>query len=234
MNMMPIAPAEISDALPDAELVALALAGRETAFALIMRRNNQRLFRMVRAILGNDAEAEDVVQETYLRAFAALDRWRAESSLATWLSRIALNDALAQVRRRRPTVAFDEAAEAAPSGVSGPFDHMLKPSPEALAAHAEMRRLLEDAIDRLPASFRVVFILREVEQLSVEETALALGIPTDTVGTRLFRARLLLRRALGRQLADTLTDTFPFAGARCDRIVAAVLRRLDADGARGK
>lgn len=212
--------------LPDSELVALVRQGQGAAFGSIMRRNNRRLFRLVRAIVGDDFTAEEIVQETYVRAFAALASWRGEASLSTWLSRIALNEALAHVRRQRETVAFDEAAEAPATITMGAFDHLMHPSPEASAAQAEIRELLERAIDDLASPFRAVFMLRAVEHLSVEETAAALDIEPETVRTRFFRARRLLSRSLGRQLARALEGTFPFAGARCDRIMAQVFQRL--------
>jgi RNA polymerase sigma-70 factor (ECF subfamily) len=213
-----------ADDLPDFQLVALVREGQSAAFGQIMRRNNRRLFRLVRAIVGDDLAAEDIVQETYVSAFAGLGGWRGDASLSTWLSRIALNEALAYVRRRQHTVAFDETAE--DSSPTGAFDHLQNPSPEAVAAHAEIRHLLERAIDNLAPQFRSVFMLRAVEQLSVDETAAALDISSETVRTRFFRARRLLSRVLGRQLARVLDGTFPFAGARCDRIMAKVLERL--------
>jgi RNA polymerase sigma-70 factor (ECF subfamily) len=214
------------DNLPDSQLVTLVRQGQGAAFGQIMRRNNRRLFRLVRAIVGDDFVAEEIVQETYVRAFAALADWRGDASLSTWLSRIALNEALGHLRRQRDTLAFDETAESPAIGTTGAFDHLLHPSPEAIAAHAEIRHLLERAIDDLAPPFRTVFMLRAIEQLSVQETAAALDIPSETVRTRFFRARRLLSRALGRQLTSVLEGTFPFAGARCDRIMAEVLKRL--------
>jgi RNA polymerase sigma factor (sigma-70 family) len=215
-----------ADDLPDSQLVTLVRQGEGAAFREIMRRNNRRLFRLVRAIVGDDLAAEDIVQETYVRAFAGLAGWRGDASLSTWLSRIALNEALTQARRGRHTIAFEEAAEAPATSTTGAFDHLQHPSPEAIVAHAEIRRLLERAIDDLAPQFRTVFMLRAVEQLSVEETAAALGIPSETVRTRFLRARRRLSRALGQQLAHVLEGTFPFAGARCDRIMTKVLQRL--------
>jgi RNA polymerase sigma-70 factor, ECF subfamily len=208
------------DDLSDAALVALIRQGERRAFAAIMRRNNRRLFRLVRAILGDDAAAEEAVQETYVRAFAALDGWRGEGSLATWLSRIALNEAFAALRGRRVTVPIDEMPESA-----GGLQMWL--TPEALAARGEIRRLLERAIDELPADFRAAFVLRAVERLSVEEAAAALSVPANTLRTRFFRAKKLLRQALGRKIAVALEDAFPFAGARCDRLVETVMQRLE-------
>lgn len=215
---------EPTDDLPDSQLVDFVLRGNGAAFGQIMRRNNRRLFRLVRAIVGDDLAAEDIVQETYVHAFAGLSGWRGDASLATWLSRIAVNEALVHVRRRQDTVVFDEAAEATATLTA--FDQMQHPSPEAEVAHAEIRHLLERAIDDLAPPFRAVFMLRAVEQLSVEETAAALDIPSETVRTRFFRARRLLSRVLGRQLSHVLEGSFPFAGERCDRIMARVFERL--------
>ncbi len=221
---MPIAAATtvLDHDLPDERLVELARQGQGAAYAQIMRRNNRRLFRLVRSIVGSDHEAEEVVQETYVRAYTALDGWRGEATLATWLSRIALNEALGEVRRRRQTVPFEAVADAEPVRGSA-FDHLVKPSPEQDAARGEIRHLLERAIDSLPAEFRSVFVLRAVERLSVDETAAVLGVGAITVRTRFFRARKLLRSALGEQFALALGDSFPFAGARCDRIIERVL-----------
>ncbi len=215
-----------TDNASDSQLVALVRQGNGAAFAQIMRRNNRRLFRLVRAVVQDDFEAEEVVQETYVRGFAALAGWRGDASLSTWLSRIALNEALGLAQRRRKTLEFAVAAETPAENRSGSFDHLLHPSPETVSARAEIRHLLESAIDALPTEFRAVFMLRAIEQLSVEETAATLDILPATVRTRFFRARRLLRRTLGRQLANVLEDTFPFAGTRCDRIMARVFQRL--------
>jgi RNA polymerase sigma-70 factor (ECF subfamily) len=226
------AAAEILDyaGLPEGELVALAKAGRREAFAAIMRRGNQRLFRIARAVVGDEAEAEDVLQEAYVRAFTGLQAFRGEASVFTWLTRIVLNEAQGRLRRRRVTVdlAAVEAAQAgqgqvlmfpAPGGAD---------DPERDAARAEARRLLERAVDELPDAFRVVFVMREVEECSVEETARALALRPETVKTRLHRARRLLRKSLDARLASAMSGAFPFLGARCDRITAAVLQRLAA------
>jgi RNA polymerase sigma-70 factor, ECF subfamily len=207
----------------DIDLVARAHGGDGAAFAVIMRRHNQRLYRLARGILQNDSEAEEAVQEGYVRAYTALAGFKGEASLATWLSRIVLNEALGRLRRRRPTAGIEEIDTAAGTGWLGPLG---LGSPEAAAAQTEIRHILEQAIDRLPASFRTVFVLRAVEHLSVEDAAASLGIPKETVRTRFFRARRLLRQDLGQRLGAMLDDTFPFLGARCDAIVVSVLRRL--------
>ena len=213
-------------AASDVELVRLAQQHDGDAFRLIMERNNQRLFRLVRSVLRDDTEAEDVVQETYVRAAAHLSDFRGDARLSTWLSRIALNEALMRLRRRRPTApvdAIDDAVHRQDAeiimfpGLSASTD------PERDAARAEVRRLIERAVDRLPESYRLVFVLRDIEGLSVEETARHLDVAPITVRTRLFRARLLLRKFLDKSLRAALTDSFPFAGERCRRLTERVL-----------
>ena len=215
--------------LPDGELIDLALAGEEAAVNAIMKRYNQRLFRVARAVVRDDSEAEDVLQESYMHAFAALSKFRGEASLVTWLTRITLNAALGSVRKRRPTGALTTL-----DSISGQGEDpmILFPvvraaaDPEASAARADVRRVLERAIDELPDGFRLVFVLRDIEEMSVEETASYLGIRPETVRTRLYRARRLLRKALGDTFSSAVDETFPYEGARCDELRAAVLKRL--------
>jgi RNA polymerase sigma-70 factor, ECF subfamily len=216
------------EALDDLKLVELARQRNGDAFRLIMQRNNQRLYRVARAVVANDSEAEDVVQQAYVNAFASLANYRGEASLATWLTRIALNEGLARLRRQRPMAGL-EVLDAAPASKSNiiPFPLMNDAvDPERAAAQRQIRHLIERAIDDLPEIFRVVFVMRDVEGLSIEETAEFLHIEPPTVKTRLHRARQQLRRALDEQLASTLTDAFPFQGARCQQTADAVLRRL--------
>jgi RNA polymerase sigma-70 factor (ECF subfamily) len=216
--------------LGDLALVERARGRDAAAFSLIMRRHNRRLYRVARGMLGDDGEAEDVVQEAYLRAFTHLDQFRGDARLSTWLTRITLNEALARLRQRRPTVNLDdhEATED-----QGEAQVILFPAarhdggPEAAAARAEAKRLLEHAVDQLPHLFRVVFVMREIEEMSVEETALQLGLRPETVKTRLHRARRLLRQSLQATLASTMTEAFPFDGARCGKMTAEVLDRLE-------
>ena len=218
---------------PDEDLVALVRRGEGEAFRAIMQRYNQRLYRVARGVVRDDGEAEDVVQEAYVRAYAALGEFRGEAGLATWLTRIVLNEALGQLRRLRPTDELDvldavphEARVVMFPGVTAMGD------PETAAARAEVRRLLERAVDELPDPFRLVFILRDMEEMSIEETAAQLEIRPETVKTRLHRARKLLREHLDVKLASALKDTFPFEGAQCRRITDAVMVRLQlADGA---
>jgi RNA polymerase sigma-70 factor (ECF subfamily) len=214
-------------ALAEPDLAAFARAGDREAFRAIMQRCNQRLFRIARAVVRDDAEAEDVLQEAYTRAFAAITGFRGEAGVATWLTRIVLNEAHGRLRARRPTVELEEVETAQASAQVLSFPGRIGPEdPEADAARAQIRRLLEHAVDDLPEPFRLVFILREVEELSVEETAAHLGIRPETVKTRLHRARRRLREALDARLADVMVGAYPFLGARCARITEAVLQRL--------
>ena len=215
-------------AMSETELIALARQGQRGAFRAIMRQNNQRLFRVARAIVPDDTEAEDIVQESYLRAFAALGSFRGESSLLTWLTRIAINEARGRLRRHRPTVdldAIDAAQEAAGLVVAFPNGQPME-NPEAALARVQIRLLIEQAIDTLPEAFRLVFILRDVQDCSVQETAELLGIKEETVKTRHHRARRQLRAALDESVASAMRDTFPFLGRRCERITIRVLARL--------
>lgn len=220
--MRPVDPTEavrIED-LDDAALLERAQQRDGAAFWLIIKRHNQRLHRVARAVLDDDTEAEDVLQETYIHAFTHLSEFRAEARLSTWLTRIALNEALGRRRQRRPTVDLKAIeAMATPFSVHGA-------NPEEATALAEIRRLLEHAVDGLPEAFRIVFVMRDIEEMSMEETALLLGLRPQTVSTRLHRARRLLREALRDKLASVFTDTFLFAGARCDRLTQSVLDRL--------
>jgi RNA polymerase sigma-70 factor, ECF subfamily len=218
--------------LPETEedLVARIRRGDSAAFGAMMRRNNRRLFRLARSIVRDDAEAEEIVQESYVRAFTHFDGFEGAASLSTWLSRIALNEALGRQRRRRTTVDFDSLADSLTMSDSSRSNDLLSrfglDNPEGFVARAEIRHLLEQAVDRLPQPFRTVFVLRAIEQMSVEEVAVALAIPKDTVKTRFHRAKRLLRQALGAEIAALLQDAFPFAGARCDRIMRRVLDRI--------
>jgi RNA polymerase sigma-70 factor (ECF subfamily) len=213
---MSMQPAIRPQAAPsDEALVERVRGGDVGALEALMRRHNRLLYRTARAILRDDAEAEDAVQEAYLRAYRALDGFRGESKFSTWLVRIAANEALMR-RRARPRTADVVPLEAADlQAREERGDHML-------------RRLLEKRIDALPDDYRAVFVLRAVEELSVEETAQALGIPEATVRSRFFRARGLLRESLAREMDLGMENAFGFAGERCDRTVAKVLDRIRA------
>ncbi|SBV37305.1 RNA polymerase sigma factor [uncultured Stenotrophomonas sp.] len=221
----------IPSCMPDAGLVARAVLGDGAAFEAIMRRHNRMLFRTARSIVKDDAEAEDVVQEAYLAAWRSLGRYRAESRLSTWLVRIAVNEALRRQRRKSAQIIPLEAVMTHPDPGTRAFlaDEPGR-EPEQLAMRTQMRRLMEKRIDLLPNAFRTVFMLRAVEEMSVEEVAQILEIPEATVRTRLFRARGLLREGLAREMDHALDDAFAFDGARCDRVVAAVLAAARAEG----
>lgn len=208
-----------------------AAKGDEVAFEAIMRRHNQLLFRTSRSILKNDSEAEDALQETYLHAWSALKNFRADAKLSTWLVRIVINEALGRLKRKTAQIIpLDAAMNSIEPEIRGSLTGDPDHQPEYLAMRAQMRRLLETRIDLLPENFRTVFMLRAVEEMSVEEVAQALGIPEATVRTRFFRARSILREGLANQIDVALNDAFAFDGARCDRIVAGVLTRANAEG----
>jgi RNA polymerase sigma-70 factor, ECF subfamily len=222
--------AAVSRATTDDELAARAAQGDEAAFEVIMRRHNRLLFRTARSILRVDAEAEDALQEAYLRAWRALSTFRAESKLSTWLVRIVRNEALARLRRGGGNVIpLDPTIDTADSDAEPTMEDDADQRPDCIAMRSELRRLVEARIDTLPEVFRTVFMLRAVEEWSVEEVAEALQLPEATVRTRYFRARGLMREGLSRDIDLAVSDAFSFAGARCDRIVAGVLANLTVD-----
>jgi RNA polymerase sigma-70 factor, ECF subfamily len=218
--------------IDDAELVRRVQAGDVAAFALVMRRNNRRLFRVSRSLLRDAAEAEDALQEAYLSAYQAMPRFRAEASLATWLTRLVVNECMTRLRRqlRRhnivPIVSAQAAASQEEDSVEEHPGAASDDTPDRALVRAELRSLLERRIDALPEDFRTVFVLRAVEELSVEETAECLGIPEATVRTRHFRARSLLRESIAQDLDLAERDVFEFGGLHCDRVVARVLALL--------
>ena len=201
-------------------------ARTRTDFERLMRQYNQRLFRVARAILRDDADAEDALQDAYVQAYRKLDSFRGDAELSTWLTRIVINQALMRVRSRgrdRDVVSFTQGGTLAQE-LEVADTHAESPSDAAL--RGEVRKVLERRIDALPEAFRTVFVMREVEEMTARETADALGIPEATVRTRLFRARALLRAALDRDMDSARAGVFGFDGARCDRIVASVLARI--------
>lgn len=213
-------------------LLERACAGDARAFEGLMRRHNRLLFRTARSVLRNDADSEDAVQEAYVKAWRALPGFRREAKLSTWLVRIVMNEALGRLRRNGGAQvvpiapAFEDGEDLQPEA---PEDAAAAGhDPEHATLRGELRRIVEAQIDQLPEVFRTVFILRAVEEMSVEEVALALQVPAATVRTRFFRARALMRSALERELDFAIDDAFAFAGARCDRIVATVLARIEA------
>ena len=214
----------------DAELAARAANGDQPAFEAIMRRHNRLLFRTARSILKNDAETEDALQEAYLRAWRALASFRADSKLSTWLVRIVINESLGRLRRGgAQVIPLDTTIDLEEHQTEAWMEDDPDQQPDRVAMRGEVRRLMEARIDALPDAFRTVFMLRAVEELSVEEVAIALEIPESTVRTRFFRARGLLREGLSRDVDLAIGDAFSFAGVRCDWIVAGVLAKLAND-----
>ncbi len=201
-------------ALSDEEIVARVLGGETALYEILMRRHNQRLYRAARAILRDENEAEDVMQEAYVRAFQHLGQFAGEAKFSTWLTKIAIHEALARTRKRSRVETMDFEIESPAR------------NPEQETLDSESHRLIEEAVDALPENYRTVFMLREVEGLSTAETAAALGIAQETAKTRLHRARGLLRRHLYRRLGTAAHDAFPFGATRCDRVVAAVFARI--------
>jgi RNA polymerase sigma-70 factor (ECF subfamily) len=221
------APQTIPAAAGDAELVRRALIRDETAVRAIIKAHNRRLYRLARGILRNDGEAEDVVQETYVRAFTHLADFRGDSSLSTWLSRIAMNEALGRLRRQRPGVELSSLPQGALEAQIIQFPLLsATDDPEKSMAQREIQHVVEGAIDELPEPFRMVFITRVVEGMNVEETAEILDLKPETVKTRLHRARAMLRDNVEKKIGPVVMDAFPFAGRRCDRLTEAVLKQL--------
>jgi len=216
----------------EADLVAAVLDGDEVSIRVLIQKYNRRLYRIARSIVGDDVEAEDVLQEGYLRAFSALGGYRGESSLATWLTRIVVNEALQRLRHRK-SHALETAASRAVLKMADIIPFPTNASlldPEKTMAQHEICALVERAIDGLPQEFRSVLVARTIEGMSVEETANALGLKAETVKTRLHRARSMLRTALDEHLEAQFANVFPFDGVRCNRIADAVLTRLRLKG----
>jgi RNA polymerase sigma-70 factor (ECF subfamily) len=220
-------PQNSATAADNAELVRRARGRDEAAVRSIMQSNNRRLYRIARGILRNDSEAEDVVQETYVRAFTHLQDFRGDSSLATWLARIAVNEALGRLRRQRPSVDLSTLAQGVLEAQIIQFPLLaMSEDPEKSMAQREIQRVVEHAIDELPEAFRIVFITRVIEGMNVEETAETLGLKPETVKTRLHRARTMLRNSIEKKIGPVVMEAFPFAGKRCERLTDTVLKRL--------
>jgi RNA polymerase sigma-70 factor (ECF subfamily) len=211
----------------EADLVHRARARDEAAVRAIMKANNRRLYRLARGILRNDSEAEDVVQETYVRAFTHLADFRGDSSFSTWLSRIAMNEALGRLRRERPGVEISSLPQGTIEAQIIQFPLLsAADDPEKSMAQREVQHVVEGAIDELPEPFRMVFITRVIEGMNVEETAEILDLKPETVKTRLHRARIILRENVEKKIGPVVMEAFPFAGRRCDRLTEAALKRL--------
>jgi RNA polymerase sigma-70 factor (ECF subfamily) len=218
------------DALSDEEVVRSVRAGQIDLFEVLMRRYNQRVYRIARSVLRNDSEAEDVTQETWVRVYAHLGQFAERAAFRTWLGRIALHEAWARARRGRRQ---ESLAPDAPGGEESRMSRETPaPDPEKAAFEGEVRALVETAMEGLPEIYRTVFMLRHVEELSTAEAAELLEVTEETVKTRLHRARSALQRELLAEAGASIRQSFPFLGARCDRMVASVLARIAASAPR--
>jgi RNA polymerase sigma-70 factor (ECF subfamily) len=211
--------------LKDEEVVRRVLAGETALFEILMRRYNQRLYRVSRVILRNDGEAEDVMQDAYVRAYEHLDQFAGTAAFSTWLTRIAVHEALARKRRKGRV---DELDALEMRGDSMPILKSSTPDPEAETAQAQARQLLERAIDTLPEAYRTVVVMRDVEEMNVAETASTLGVSEAVVKTRLHRAHAMLRKELYLRAQGRTTDLYQFHAVRCDRVVKAVFDTIRA------
>jgi len=208
----------------DARLVERVLAGELEVYELLMRRYNQRLFRIIRSVVTDDLEAEDILQETWVRVFEHLGQFAGRSSFPTWVSRIAVYEALARARKSKRWVDLeDQQGEIMPEANRR---HASPETPETDAIRSELSEMLQTAVDALPPTYRMVFVLREVEQLNTIETAESLGLSEEAVKTRLHRARALLRRTLEGRIGAGIVEAYSFLGGRCDRTVSRVLERI--------
>lgn len=227
--MNPTAPQRIptplsAESLPDEELIARIRAGETALYEVVMRRYNRRLYRVIRAILHNETEADDVLQETYVRAYGSLHQFEGRAQFSTWLTRIAIHEALSRLRREARLTQFDPLSDRSLHLVEK--RHSASPTPEWQTYDRELRIVLENALDSLPGIYRTVFILRVVEGLDTAETAGTLGLTPQAVKTRYHRARSLLRKAIHHRAGIVAADIFPFHLSRCDQVVAAVLQRI--------
>jgi RNA polymerase sigma-70 factor, ECF subfamily len=212
------------DAIPDDEVVQRVRGGETALYEILMRRYNQRVYRVARSILGDDSEAEDVMQEAYVRAYRNLHQFAGRAKFSTWLTKIAVYEALGRIRRRGRDEDLDLLSESS-------LHTMTKvtadtPNPERQTYDRELKMVMECAIDALPVGYRSVFVLRAVEGLSVAETAACLDVGAETVKTRFHRARAFLRKELHRRAGIVAADVFPFHLSRCDRVVKAVFQRI--------
>lgn len=211
------------DALSDVEVVERVRAGETGLYELLMRRHNQRLYRAIRSVIREDAEAEDILQETWVRAYEHLSQFEGRASFATWATRIAFYEALARARKSKRWAPIENATGEVMPEVNR---HSPEETPETQAMRGQLGQMLEAAVDGLPESYRTVFMLREIEQLSTGDTAECLGLTEEAVKTRLHRSRALLRRELAERIGAAAGEAYAFMGARCDRTVRIVMERI--------
>ncbi len=211
-------------AITDEKVVARVCGGEAALFEILMRRHNQRVYRVARAILGSDTDAEEVMQEAYVRAYMHLDQFEHRAKFSTWLTRIAVNEALARVRKAGRLESLDSEVDSETDMRPEPMSNTR--SPEEQLFGKQMQVLLEAAVDALPQAYRSVFVMREIEEMSTAETAEALGVTEEVIKTRLHRARGLLQTDLYSRVGSTTPSAFEFHLSRCDRVVNAVLGRV--------
>ncbi|MCI0535718.1 MAG: RNA polymerase sigma factor [Acidobacteria bacterium] len=211
-------------AITDEKVVARVCGGEAALFEILMRRHNQRVYRVARAILGNDTEAEEVMQEAYVRAYMHLDQFENRAKFSTWLTRIAVHEALARLRKAGRLETLDSEVDSETDMRPEPMSNTR--SPEEQLFGKQMQVLLEAAVDALPQAYRSVFVMREIEEMSTAETAEALGVTEEVIKTRLHRARGLLQTDLYSRVGSTTPSAFEFHLSRCDRVVNAVLGRV--------
>jgi RNA polymerase sigma-70 factor, ECF subfamily len=214
-----------ASALADEEVVERVLAGETALYEVVMRRYNTRLYRVARAILHNDTEAEDVMQDAYVRAFQHLDQFRGRSKFSTWLTRIAVHEALARARKAERFEEWDDMAENTQDTIAAA---RTQSTPESETASHELSRILEQAIETLPAGYRTIVMLRDVEEMTTSEVAECLSLTPENVKIRLHRAHGRLRKRLYAKARLSTAQAFAFHAPRCDRVVSAVFQRIAA------
>jgi RNA polymerase sigma-70 factor, ECF subfamily len=223
--------AAVSEAasLSDADIVRRVRDGEAAMFEILMRRHNQRLYRVARSVIRDETEVEDVMQQAYINAFRHLHQFEQRSLFSTWMTRITLNEAFARRRKLQQSALISEGRFDAEGEGWTPMDTVRspQPDPERQAYAGELRRVLEEAVDALPETYRTVFMLRDIEGLSTTEAGEGLGLSEEAVKTRLHRARALIRGSLTRRLGDAAAGAFAFPATRCDRVVAAVLAAIE-------
>jgi RNA polymerase sigma-70 factor, ECF subfamily len=221
-------PAPPASALPDADIVRRVRAGDHALFEVLMRRHNQRVYRVARAVVKDDADVEDVMQQAYINAFTHLGQFEERARFSTWLTRIVLHEAFSRNRKVQRSAELGAAGSRMDEDGGDVMDRLESPGadPERQAYAQELTRVLEAAVDTLPETYRMVFMLRDIEGLSTSETGEGLGLGAEAVKTRLHRARAMIRRAVTAQIGEVAPGTFQFHAPRCDRVVLAVLARI--------
>jgi RNA polymerase sigma-70 factor (ECF subfamily) len=223
VNMTGMGVVAAAQAMSDEEVVARVLAGETALFEVLMRRYNQRLFRVTRSILADEGEAEDVIQDAYVRCYLHLDQFEGRARFSTWLTRIAVHEAIARSRKRQRFVSLEESTGVTEARMSL---ESRTPSPEQEVLNETVRTVIEAAVDDLPETYRSVFMMREVEGLTTAETAESLDISEEVVKVRLHRARAMMRKHIQKRTGAVTSTAFQFQDARCDQMVASVLERL--------